>query len=377
MADEGDRAAVELAEPGDDGAVVHPAAVAVELDPVLEDPFDVVERVGPLRVPGELDEPPDLVLGRIHARDRVELLLEPPFLARDARAVEERQAPQPAEPLPQRALGLTGQRAGGAAPGRGAALIGERLRRSGRSGRCCSARPKSSESFSFTSSCTTRGPVKASRAPGSATITSPSVAKLAIAPPVVGSASRQKNGSPGLVELVDRGDRLRQLHQREDSLLHARAARARDEQERDAGGDRGVGGADELLADRAPHRAAHEEEVHHRELERVPLERRRADDHRVREPGVQLGLGDPLACRAGGRRSGAGRPNGPPRRPRRTTRGLRARRSVRARASGSGGRTGHRRGARLRARRRGSATRSSGRCSGASSRPARSPPARP
>ena len=36
--------------------------------------------------------------------------------------------------------------------------------------------------------------------------------------------------------------------------------------------DRAVAGADELLADRAAHRAAHEGEVHHRELERMRVE---------------------------------------------------------------------------------------------------------
>ena len=81
VADERDRAAVELPEPGDDRAVVGAAAVAVQLDPVVEDPLDVVERVRPLRVPRELDERPDLVLGRVRARDRVELLLEPLLLA--------------------------------------------------------------------------------------------------------------------------------------------------------------------------------------------------------------------------------------------------------------------------------------------------------
>ena len=35
----------------------------------------------------------------------------------------------------------------------------------------------------------TRGPAKATRAPGSAMMTSPSMAKLAVTPPVVGSVS--------------------------------------------------------------------------------------------------------------------------------------------------------------------------------------------
>ena len=69
-----------------------------------------------------------------------------------------------------------------------------------------------------------------------------------------------------VVQVLDRGDRLRHLHQREDPLLHARAAGRRDRDERDAALDRAVARARELLADDAAHRAAHEREVHHREL---------------------------------------------------------------------------------------------------------------
>ena len=61
-----------------------------------------------------------------------------------------------------------------------------------------------------------------------------------------------------------------------------------------------VAGAGELLAHDAAHRAAHEGEVHDREPARPPLDRGRADDHRVAEAGRELGLGEPLAV---GRRS--------------------------------------------------------------------------
>ena len=52
VTDEGDSPAVELPEPGDDRAVVGARAVAVQLEPVLEDPRDVVERVRPVLVRG-------------------------------------------------------------------------------------------------------------------------------------------------------------------------------------------------------------------------------------------------------------------------------------------------------------------------------------
>jgi hypothetical protein len=37
----------------------------VELEPVVEDPLDVVERVRALLVPRELDRPPDLLVRRV------------------------------------------------------------------------------------------------------------------------------------------------------------------------------------------------------------------------------------------------------------------------------------------------------------------------
>ena len=52
--DDDDGLAVEAGEARDDRRVVAEAAIAVELDPVLEDAIDVVERVGPVLVPREL-----------------------------------------------------------------------------------------------------------------------------------------------------------------------------------------------------------------------------------------------------------------------------------------------------------------------------------
>src|SRR5207247_1477284 len=54
----------------------------------------------------------------------------------------------------------------------------------------------------------------------------------------------------------------------------------------------------ELLADHASHRSAHECEVHHREAARLTLDQTAADDHRVAEPGCNLGLGEALRIRA-------------------------------------------------------------------------------
>ena len=58
--------------------------------------------------------------------------------------------------------------------------------------------------------------------------------------------------------------------------------------------DRLLAGAHELLADDAAHRAAHEAEVHHRELARLAVDLGAADHDRVALAGLQLGLGEPL-----------------------------------------------------------------------------------
>ena len=121
-----------------------------------------------------------------------------------------------------------------------------------------------------------------------------------------------------------------------------------------------LAGARELLADDAAHRAAHEGEVHHRELARHVLDRGLADHHRLAEPGLELRLGEPLRCRGAGRRSRAGRRSEGPRPPRRSSPRRRAGGSARAPGPGSGGRSAGRRSGAARARRRGSASRSSG-----------------
>ena len=99
------------------------------------------------------------------------------------------------------------------------------------------------------------------------------------------------------MQLFHRADGLRQLHERQDPLLHARATGARDGDQRHAAHRRGVAGPGELLPHDAAHRAAHEREIHHGELALLSVERCLADHHRVREAGRHLRLGEPLGVR--------------------------------------------------------------------------------
>src|SRR6185312_13803310 len=63
VADERDGAPAEPAEARDDRGILHALTVAVQLRPVVEQPFGVVERVRPVVVAGELDGIPDVGLG--------------------------------------------------------------------------------------------------------------------------------------------------------------------------------------------------------------------------------------------------------------------------------------------------------------------------
>ena len=87
LAHEDDRAAVELAEAGDHRTVVAERPVAVQLEPVVEHPLDVVERVRPVVVTRELDLAPDLLVGGLLA-DSLDLPLQPLELAGKPRAAE-------------------------------------------------------------------------------------------------------------------------------------------------------------------------------------------------------------------------------------------------------------------------------------------------
>ena len=121
---------VILSEPGDHRRVVAVRPVAVELEPVLEQALDVVQRVRPIRVPRELDGAPDVLVARI-GDEPVELLLQALELTGDTRAAEKRQAPQAAQLPAEADLGLTRHRRRAAAggPPSAAARVG------GRSGR--------------------------------------------------------------------------------------------------------------------------------------------------------------------------------------------------------------------------------------------------
>ena len=157
-----------------------------------------------------------------------------------------------------------------------------------------SASPKSSGSFSRVVCWTTRGPVNASSAPGSATMTSPRLAKLARTPAVVGwvmiemKAQRASRSSSTAHTVF--GSCIRE---RMPSCM-----RAPPEAVTQTSGTSPRAGAlaraRELLADGASHRAAHEREVHDGELARPPLDRRRARDERVAEAGRHLGLRQPV-----------------------------------------------------------------------------------
>jgi hypothetical protein len=101
-----------------------------------------------------------------------------------------------------------------------------------------------------------------------------------------------------VAQVFDGADSLRQLHQREDPLLHAGAAGRRDRHERDAALGRALARPHQLLADDAPHRPAHEREVHDRELTGAVGDRGGPDHHGVAKACGQLRLDEPLRVRA-------------------------------------------------------------------------------
>ena len=65
MPDEDNGPPAELPDAGDERVVVRAAAVAVELEEVVEDPLDVVEGVGTVLMAGELDRAPDVFGDRL------------------------------------------------------------------------------------------------------------------------------------------------------------------------------------------------------------------------------------------------------------------------------------------------------------------------
>ena len=108
----------------------------------------------------------------------------------------------------------------------------------------------------------TRGPANPMRAFGSAMLRSPSMAKLAVTPPVVGSVRTEMYGSRARSSRASAPQILRHLHQREGAFHHARAARAADDHDRAALLDRALDATRDLLADHDAHAAADELILH-------------------------------------------------------------------------------------------------------------------
>src|SRR5439155_8084718 len=135
VAHERDRATVEATETDHERMIVGPAAVTVQLDPIVEEPADVVQRVRAVLVARKLDRAPAL-LARRRGLDARELALELLELARDLRAPEQAQIAQTGEPLAQSQLGVSRhsrRRAAGAVRRTPSIPAAERLRRCGRS----------------------------------------------------------------------------------------------------------------------------------------------------------------------------------------------------------------------------------------------------
>jgi hypothetical protein len=101
--DQRDRPPFEAREPGDDGRIVPQRAVAVQLDEVVANAFDVVERVRAVLMTGELDRAPYLVLRRLR-RDALDLALQASHLVGHAHAAQKRQLAKLRQPLTQSQL---------------------------------------------------------------------------------------------------------------------------------------------------------------------------------------------------------------------------------------------------------------------------------
>ena len=98
VAHQGNGLAVEAADAGHDRSVVRERAIAVQLDEVVEDSLDVVQRVRPVLMAGKLDGAPDLVRARL-LRDPVDLVLETGQLPGNADPAQKREVPEPGKAL--------------------------------------------------------------------------------------------------------------------------------------------------------------------------------------------------------------------------------------------------------------------------------------
>ena len=95
-------------------------------------------------------------------------------------------------------------------------------------------------------------------------------------------------GQARLLDLAHRDGGAGELHQREDALLHARAARGGEDDQRRLARDGEVGRHHQPLAHRRAHRAAHEAEIEQRHDGHAAAHRAARHDQRV---GRALGLG--------------------------------------------------------------------------------------
>ena len=102
-----------------------------------------------------------------------------------------------------------------------------------------------------------------------------------------------------LAQLRHRCGRFSHLHERQDALLHAGAARSRHEDQRHAPFQGPIDGATDLFTDDRPHTAAHEPEIEDAQRHLAPIDRPLADDHGVFTAGLFLLRLDPVFIRAG------------------------------------------------------------------------------
>src|SRR5262245_4592254 len=100
-------------------------------------------------------------------------------------------------------------------------------------------------------------------------------------------------------EPLERSRGLGHLHQREDALLHPRAARRRDDDHRQVLVDRQLNRARELFSDHRAHAAAEEAELEDGQDRRLPADRRDAADDCLVARGLLGGRPDALAVLLG------------------------------------------------------------------------------
>ena len=139
------------------------------------------------------------------------------------------------------------------------------------------------------------GPAKPINARGSAKTTSPSEAKLAATPPIVGLVNTEMNGPPAESKRASAADDLGHLHQGEDALVHAgAAARTGDDNQRQLLGRGAFDGAGEFFADDRAHAAHDEGGIGHAEGDATAADHAGSHHGRFPQPGALLLFLEPL-----------------------------------------------------------------------------------